>query len=183
MGKTTQDAIMATYKYILDNFECKHLTPSIYFDLTRAFGIVNHDLLLKKLEHYGTFVITWWLKLTGKHTPPLTGAYLRIFLKGVFWALLFIIFTNNMSHHLYPVFLTLFAADTVIDFRGNNAVALSNKDRESVTAMIGYCYANGLSLNTVKTWWWHCRWVNQVLIPCSYVKYLDAYILKPFAVT
>jgi hypothetical protein len=35
----------------------------IFYDLTKAFGCVNHDILIAKLEHYGIQEITLnWFK-------------------------------------------------------------------------------------------------------------------------
>ena len=36
-----------------NNLKPKHLTAAIICDISKAFGIINHNILIRKLDHYG----------------------------------------------------------------------------------------------------------------------------------
>jgi hypothetical protein len=39
---------------IQETLDKKLLPVGIFFDLTKAYDVINHNILLEKLEHYGT---------------------------------------------------------------------------------------------------------------------------------
>jgi len=50
---STSAAVIELAEKITDNIEKKCITAGIFIDLKKAFDTVNHDILLRKLEHYG----------------------------------------------------------------------------------------------------------------------------------
>ena len=52
-NSSTDLAIASLYDSMLDNLDNRKIACSLFLDLKKAFDSVNHDILLKKLEHYG----------------------------------------------------------------------------------------------------------------------------------
>ena len=60
-NSSTELAITSLYDKLLDNLKNRKTTCSFFFDLKKAFNSVSHDILLKKLEHYGSCGTVWKL--------------------------------------------------------------------------------------------------------------------------
>ena len=50
---STEHAILDLKEYLLKNINKKQVTALLFLDLQKAFDTVSHDILLKKLHHYG----------------------------------------------------------------------------------------------------------------------------------
>lgn len=50
---STESALLTQKEYILDNIEKGNVVLGIFIDFSRAFDLINHELLIKKLERYG----------------------------------------------------------------------------------------------------------------------------------
>ena len=52
-GHCPEHAILQLVEQINQFFEKKEFTPGVFVDLSKTFGTVDHQILLKKIEHYG----------------------------------------------------------------------------------------------------------------------------------
>ena len=52
-GYTTFDCLTGLIEEIISALDQGNYVVSLFLDLSKAFGIVNHQLLLNKLEYYG----------------------------------------------------------------------------------------------------------------------------------
>ena len=50
---STSTCLTEIVDFLLDNMNSKKLTGSIFLDLRKAFDVIPHDLLLKKMKYYG----------------------------------------------------------------------------------------------------------------------------------
>ena len=104
----------------------------IYIDLKKAFDTVNHDILIKKLEHYGIRGVTLdWFRSYLKDRKQVTyinetrSTVSKICNFGVpqgsvLAPLLFLLYINDINHYLNEVIIKRFADDTNCFFSGED---------------------------------------------------------------
>ena len=163
---STQDAILAVYKFILHNFEVKNKTVCILFDLKRAIDTVNIDLLLNKLYNYGIRgPALLWLSsyLQGRSQEVILKANNITFKSlpndiqtgvpqgSVLGPLLFITFINDIFSYFPHSFVSLFADDALVAVSSDNINDLSTIANDVIHCMKNYCEYTGFILNDLKT--------------------------------
>ena len=126
--RSTVQAIMELSVDIMQSFENKQVTMATFLDLSKAIDIIDHNILLNKLQTYGIRgVALEWFKsyLTNrKHFIQYKSSTsnMQLITTGVpqgsvLGPLLFIIYTNDLPHSLKITNNTkciLFADDTTI---------------------------------------------------------------------
>ena len=49
----TETALMKFMDYIHSGLSSKHYVGTVFMDLSKAFDVMNHEILKQKLDHYG----------------------------------------------------------------------------------------------------------------------------------
>ena len=152
-------SLTESIKHSIDNgkFGC-----GIFLDLQKAFDTVNHDILIKKLEHYGIRgnVLDWFRSyLQGRfqyvsvngHSSDLLPISCGVAQGSVLGPLLFLIYVNDLPNISKVLQFYLFADDTSIYFESDNLLTLQKVVNRELRKVRKWLEANRLSLNISKT--------------------------------
>ena len=138
------------------------MTGVAFVDLRKACNTVNHEILLKTLYDIGATdgAVKWFCSYLTQRTQ-------KVLLKGsmstalpvntgvpqgsILGPLLFIIFINNMCNVIMYGDISLYADDTTLSVKGDNAVDISRKLKLDLQALVIWLRNNKLFLNTDKT--------------------------------
>ena len=152
-------SLTESIKHSIDNgeFGC-----GIFLDLQKAFDTVNHDILIKKLEHYDIRGnVLDWLKsyLGGRfqydsvngHSSDLLPISCSVPQGSVLGPLLFLIYVNDLPNISKVLQFYLFADDTSIYFESDNLLSLQKVVNHELCKVRKWLEANKLSFNISKT--------------------------------
>ena len=137
-------------------------TIGIFLDLSKAFDTINHKILIRKLEHYGTRGITrQWFEDYLKNRKQIVK-YNRVKSKAMIiksgipqgsirGPILFLLYINDTENCSKLISFISFADDTKI-FYSNKCLKTLNKIMQTeINKVAEWLNANKLSLNTTKT--------------------------------
>lgn len=157
-NKSTLQALYAHINAIVTNLEKKRYTAALYLDLTRAFDLVDHKLLLLKLEKCGVCAnMKRWFQtyLTNRMQYTRIDSFLSEGGKvesgvpqgSVLGPLLFILYINDLCDIDIASLLTSFADDTSIVFSGSTIKELNNAAQNDIDKILKWVKENSLVLN------------------------------------
>ena len=157
---STTHAILNISDNILQNFDKKKNTVSIFLDLSKGFDCVDHKILLKKLHHYGIRGVAhdfFKSYLTNRQQYTLVDGVVSQWLTvlcgvpqgSVLGPLLFLLYTNDLSN-ASDFQINLFADDTCLSLSHNNINVLRRRCNAEAARVNEWFIANRLTTNSKK---------------------------------
>ena len=159
--RSTQTALLSMYNKWITSASEDRLTGAILLDLSAAFDLVSHDMLLKKLKIHGLdngYMV--WLK------SYLEDRYQSVWIDHVFSSylhcpigvpqgsilgpLLFIIYFNDFLSHIGCT-ADSYADDTTLSVDGKSLGEISQKLNVVCDKVVHWMNSNMLKLNPTKT--------------------------------
>ena len=161
-GHSTDEAIVTFCEEIHKSFNKNKYLIGIFIDLSKAFDTVNHEILMKKLAHYGLDERT--LKLLASYLSNRTQ-YVTYGNKisdpkkmkcgvpqgSILGPLLFLIYINDIHNCSQNLNFVLFADDTNIYQSNESIQALFANCNNELIKLSNWFKLNKLSLNASKT--------------------------------
>ena len=159
-------AVSELLSEIIKNNEKKMVTIAVYLDLSKAFDILDHSILLNKLEQYGirgtpqrwcqSYLMNRTLraKCNTVDGQIYSDAYKVEYgtpQGSCLGPLLFLLFTNDMYLHLKYCKCILFADDTTLYFSASNKNYIEWCIQKDLKTIHNWFQANKLTLNLNKS--------------------------------
>ena len=161
-GHSTDHALISLTETIKSSLDKSRFGCGIFIDLQKAFDTVNHDILLKKMEHYGIrgTALNWFnsylsnrkqfVSVNG-HSSSLCDISCGVPQGSVLGPLLFLIYINDLPNSSKFFSFFLFADDTNIYCESDDLALLTRKVNKELKKVKLWLDSNKLALNIEKT--------------------------------
>jgi len=161
-NNSTSFALIQITEKIKETIEKKKYGCGIFIDLRKAFDTVNHEILLKKLEHYGIrgTALIWFKSYLFNRQQFVfhngESSRLQCISSGVpqgsvLGPLLFLIYINDLPNISSVLDFYLFADDTNIYYEADTPEKLESNVNRELKKLRTWLIVNRLSLNINKT--------------------------------
>ena len=160
--KSTTDALLSFTERIYNSLDTGNHAMSLFIDLKKAFDTVNHDILSKKLKHYGFRGICLdWFKSYLKNRKQcviinnVISSVLSVDIGvpqgSILGPLLFFMYINDLPNVSNILSTVLFADDTTYSHENTSYEALVNTLNSELDKIKEWFIINRLSINLNKT--------------------------------
>lgn len=141
--KSTELALLTQKEIILEMFESQNLVLGIFLDFTKAFDLINHNILNKKLEHYGirgkaSSLISSYLQhrsqfvMVNGHSSSIKPVNVGVPQGSILGPFLFVLYINDIVNIDATPKHILYADDTSLFFAGSGVACLSDRANEAL---------------------------------------------------
>ena len=158
----TQTSLHKCTEDWIDNICDKEYTAVCFLDIRKCFDTIDHKILLTKLSRYGIndLEALWFssylrnrsqfVKCNGEisskcHVP------IGVPQGSVLGPILFSLFVNDISSHVYPCSVNLYADDTLLYCTGHDVTEATEKLQVSLNEVSKWYNGNRLALNADKS--------------------------------
>ena len=161
-GHSTSTAILEFINHIYNAIDKKEHTLAVFIDLSKAFDVIDHSILLYKLSYYGIRGLPLkWIASYLSEREQLTvvnGSKSQSRIVGcgvpqgsILGPLLFLLYINDLPYCTQSLNYLLFADDTSIFMSSNDIYSLFNSVNIQLKLVKLWMKANKLILNIDKT--------------------------------
>lgn len=185
-GSSTLTATNEVLEEIYGHLDNRRFSGALFLDLKKAFDTIDHELLLRKLEHYGirgvpNRLLRSYLSnrqqfvsnngFASDHRHIATGVPQG----SILGPLLFLIFINDLPRVNLRGSIRLFADDTVLLYGNGDSAKIVDDIQADLQRLLEYFNSNLLSLNLEKTTYmfFHSAWRNVPPLPAVVVDNIE----------
>ncbi len=147
MGHSCQTALTRLIDEWLKHLDDGEIVGTVFLDFSKAFDLVNHDILLEKLQCYqiGEQTYTWIQSYLESRTQEVVYRSIKshkceikygVPQGSILGPLLFLIYVNDLPLHVNQSSLDLYADDSTLHNHEKNLLSLENQIQEDIRERI-----------------------------------------------
>ena len=157
-----EHALLDAQNYLLHTLDKKEIALLLLIDFSKAFDMVDHDILLKKLYFYGVRGLAHdWLRsylfdrsqyvfLNGKKSSTRKLEF-GVPQGSILGPLLFVLYINDLPNIDKSIHFILYADDANIVVTGKTLEIIQKKIQKFIPQLLNWINSNALKLNIDKT--------------------------------
>lgn len=175
-GMGTEDALLSVTDKIYNNFNTNTKTTGLFIDFKTAFDLVDHNILLSKLEASGIrgVALSWFNSFLsnraqkvkiGHHFSSPLPVKAGVPQGSVLSATLFLIFINDLLESPFHGSASAFADDIALFYSERTSQEIWTKINADLEILNVWCHINKMKINVNKTKYVNFNLVNTFEFP------------------